>query len=66
MAGPETVRLANELPQVVQTNSYSSPEGRTSNRRSRTGCERLHLGQYSSEAVKSPNCLLMTGAGIRQ
>lgn len=44
-AGPETVRLPREVSQRVQVNSWSSPEGSTSNNRSRTGCAVLHFGQ---------------------
>jgi hypothetical protein len=55
-AGPVTVRLPSEVAQRVQRNSCSSPEGRTRSRRSRTGWERPHFGQYSSLAVNLPNC----------
>jgi hypothetical protein len=48
--------LPNDVPQRVQVNSCSSPEGSTSKSFSRTGWETRHLGQYSSLAVKVPNC----------
>jgi hypothetical protein len=44
-AGPETVRLPSDAPQRAQTSSCSSPEGSTSSKRSRTGCEVLQFGQ---------------------
>jgi hypothetical protein len=54
--GPEMVRLPRVVAHREQRNSWSSPEGSTRSNRSRTGCETLHFGQYSSLAVKSPNC----------
>lgn len=44
-AGPETVRFPNEVAHWRQRNSYSSPDGKTSNSFSRTGWLLLHLGQ---------------------
>src|SRR5690348_11948680 len=55
-AGRVTVRLPREVAQWAQRNSWSSPLGKTNKSRSRTGCDVLHLGQYSSLAVNSPNC----------
>ena len=44
-AGPVTVRFPRDVAHCRQRNSCSSPEGSTSNSRSRTGWERRHLGQ---------------------
>src|SRR5260221_10312056 len=59
-AGPVTVRFPNEVAQFEHTNSCNSPLGKTKRRRSRTGCETLHLGQYSSLAVNLPNCCVIS------
>ncbi len=51
-----TVRSPRDEAQREHKYSWISPVGRTSSNRSRTGCEVLHFGQYSSLAVKFPNC----------
>src|SRR4051794_9027321 len=65
-AGPVTVRLPSDVAHFTQRNSCSSPAGSTSNSRSRTGCDAWHFGQYSSLAVKFPNCCGIYLLNVRQ
>ncbi len=54
--GASTLREPTELPQAAQRYSCSSPSGRTSNSRSRTGRGFWHRPQKRTEAWSSSNC----------
>jgi len=63
-AGVSALRFPTEEPQTEQRYSYSSPSGRTSSRRSRTGRAVRQRGQNSAEAWNSSNSPGGTGPGL--